>query len=103
MLDSLTKVDRAVIYEAILYAIRHDFRAGFHNCDPGHPAYSLGKDGTVIYADGPDSNALFKLMHEFSRAELESDDPSIHEPVLCWADFCRIVSVAYEKNRKSGA
>jgi hypothetical protein len=105
MLNSLTALDKHVLYHALLHAIRTDFRMGFHNTDTGHPTYHVGVDGVSDYADGPEKNSLYKVMHEISMSETEWGDSSltIHEPVLCWADFCRIVCDAHEKNRKSNA
>ncbi len=97
MFESLSPIDRSIVYDALMYAISHDFREAFHNLDTGHPVYGLGGDAEFHHAYGPEKNILFKLMHELSRYELESDEQLIHQPVLCWGDFCRIVSEAHEK------
>ena len=52
--------------------------------------------------DTPDHNALFKVMHEICKHELvdEGKTLTIHEPVYCWADFCRIVLAANKAHEK---
>ncbi len=52
--------------------------------------------------DTPAHNALFQVMHEISKCELvdEGKTLKLHDPVHCWADFCRIVLAANKANEK---
>ncbi len=103
MLKSLTSVQKYVLYEALLHAIRTDFRIGFYNQDTGHLCYILGERGDLMPdKDTPEHNALFQVMHEICKHELVDGGKTltIHEPVYCWADFCRIVLAANKANGK---
>jgi hypothetical protein len=60
----LTEIQRETIFHAITHAIQHDYRDGFHNTDMGHPVYQPDtSESGYGYADGPDRNALFLILH----------------------------------------
>lgn len=103
MFETFTSGQKYVLYEAMLHAIRTDFRIGFMNQDRDHPVYHLGADGeTMARKDGPEHNVIYQVMHEISKCELvdEGKTLTINDPVYCWQDFCRLVLASNKANQK---
>jgi hypothetical protein len=98
--------DKQLLYRGLLSLVQSNSGFGFCNNDQGHPAYKIGRDGTVNYAqwgDSPDRNRLFRLMHalsvELSEAEIDSSS-ELGDYVFSWADFCILAYSAYERHKK---
>ena len=98
MLKKLDGIQRETIFHAIVHAIRHDYREGFHNTDMGHPVYQPDtSESGYGYADGPDRNALFLALQELSEMDAKADEHFIDDPILTWDDFKQLVSKAHKE------
>jgi len=97
MLKKFTQANRQTIFHAIVHAIRHDYREGFHNTDMGHSVYQTDTTPPAFgYADGPDRNALFLILQELSELDAKEFEPYIKDPILTWDDFKQLVSKAHK-------
>ena len=101
MFDSLDFSDKQLIYRGLFSLVTSNSGYGFCNGDQGHPAYALGQDGTYDYGkwgDLPDTNHLFKMMHnlsvDLSAAEIDGSS-EVADYIFSWADFCRLAYSAY--------
>ena len=94
MFEHLDTSEQALIYGGLLTLVKSNSGCGFVNCDQGHPAYAVGRDGKIDYdtfGDSPERNRLFKMMHELTLALCKGDEDGsseIGEWVYSWADFC---------------
>jgi hypothetical protein len=104
MFETLHPLERHLVYETLLHAIKTNSGLGCANADQGHPAYRSGRDGNSDYqtfGDSPERNTLFKMMHELSILMNEQDESFRGTPdyVFSWADFCRLVTNAYDQRK----
>lgn len=93
MISNPTSVEKALIFSALVYAIKTNSGIGFHNGDQGHPAYMAGanNDDSETWGDSPDKNLMFKLLASFDR--------ELHNPDLStWEKFC---TYAVEARRRA--
>jgi hypothetical protein len=104
MFENLDYDTKLLIYEGLLKLVTSNSGEGFHG-DQGHPAYRVGRSGDVDYeqwGDSPEHNRLFKVMHELSVSlnAAEEKNPTVTDYVFSWADFCRMATDAYDRQRK---
>lgn len=98
-----------MLYQGLYSLVKSNSGIGFCNCDQGHPAYAVGRNGKVDYAmfgDSPEHNTLFKMMHSLSSilSEIELDGKSeIPEYVYTWSNFCDIAYGSYLVNKNRGS
>ena len=103
MFENMSFREKALIYRGLLSFVQNNSGSGFANNDQGHPAYAVGRSGTIehkTWGDSPEHNLLFKMMHELSvdLSEAELDQSSeIGEYVFSWSDFCNLAYDAYER------
>jgi hypothetical protein len=106
--DSLSFSDKQLVYRGLLCLVKSNSGYGFCNNDQGHPAYAVGRSGTVDhdqFGDSPERNHLFRMMHtlsvDLSAGEID-ESSEIEEYVFCWADFCNLAYGAYQESRGGG-
>src|SRR2546421_12650578 len=106
--ESLTFSEKQLIYRGLLGLVNSNSGYGFCNNDQGHPAYAVGRSGTVDYdqfGDSPERNHLFRMMHtlsvDLSAGEID-ESSEIAEYVFCWADFCNLAYAAYQESCGGG-
>lgn len=105
MFEQMTFSEKALIYRGLLSLVKTNSGVGFANRDQGHPAYALGRGGTVDpqWGDSPDRNVLFKMMHELSLALAEAEldgSAEIGDYVFSWSDFCTLAHEAHQRAPK---
>ena len=62
---ALKFAEKQMIYQGLLSLVETNSGIGFANNDQGHPAYALGRNGTINHdewGDSPDANLLFQMM-----------------------------------------
>ena len=101
MFSDLGDAERHLIYKALVMMIEANSGVGFNNRDQGHPAYRTGAiDGASdsgTWGDGPEQNALFKLLVALSPEFLE--DPTVGPDLTTWQKFCAFATEAYDRAR----
>lgn len=97
--------EKQIVYLGLLELVKGNSGVGFHNCDQGHVAYAIGRDGTYddkTWGDSPERNKLFRMMHtlsvDLSEAELDRS-AEISDYVFSWSDFCTLAYQAYEEHK----
>jgi hypothetical protein len=96
MIETLTPLERVIVYKSLIHAINTNSGIGFVNKDQGHPAYRMGAVGEIDYSawgDSPQENTMFDLVSTLSAVLGNSEEPRIET----WEEFCILAVQSYEK------
>jgi hypothetical protein len=94
MISSPTKNEKALIFDALAYAIKANSGIGFRNSDQGHPAYMAGatNEDSETWGDSAEQNLMFKLLASFDR-ESHGNGPNLST----WEKFCKYAVDAHNR------
>ena len=102
MISDPTDDEKYLIFSALIRMIKTSSGEGFLNDDQGHPAYTLGAQGTVdpvAGGDSPEENTLFKLLASFD----QTYHGVVPNPDLStWQKFCAFAVDAHNREHNPG-
>ncbi len=102
--SSLSKHDKELLFETLLFCIRANSGIGLKGGDQGHPVYNHGAEsGNNLgweYADSPEGNGFYQMYKELSLHMVDADSVSGMKRyfAVSWQEFCRLL-VKYDKLR----
>jgi len=98
MIETLTPLERVIVYKSLIHSIESNSGIGFVNNDQGHPAYRMGAVGETDrerWGDVPEENTMFQLVSTLSAVLGDSERPRIES----WEDFCKLATESYDHHR----
>ena len=99
--------DLELLFKSLKAQIESAEGSGFHNKDQGHPFYAMpaaGKAWPEAYADGPETNRLYRLLAEICRILKANDYTEFNwwYDFSEWQSFCKFAVDAHNKKRGIG-